>query len=321
MNRRRFLAAAGAALALPGRRAWGQGTYPNRQIEFVVVFPPGGPLDTAVRIVQPALAQDLGVPIVLITKGGAGGAIGMESVAKARPDGYTIAASVKSTLTMLPATRRDLPYRIADFATIGSYAVDSQGILSRANAPWKTLQGMIEHARKNPGKLSYGSAGTGTISHFNMEILKQAHGLDIAHVPFAGTGPVKNAILGGHVDVATTALSSMLPLVRSGDLIVLVTTAPRRLPGIAAPTMVEAGLPEASLSTTSQLYAPARTPREVIDRLARALEKASREPSVVAAIEKAGMIVDYRDPESTRKDIEAEHAAVAKIATKLGLST
>jgi tripartite-type tricarboxylate transporter receptor subunit TctC len=296
-----------------------QSDYPNRPVEFVVTFPPGGPLDTAVRIIQPQFSANLGAPVVLVNKGGAGGAIGMEYVAKAKPDGYTVAASVKSTLTIVPASRRDLPYRLGDFAVVGSYAVDSQGLLSRPNAPWKTLDEMIAYARNNPGKLTYGSAGAGTISHLNMEMMKLAWGLDIAHVPFGGTGPVKNAILGGHVDLASTALSPMLPLVRAGDLVALVTTAPRRIPGVEAPTMMEKGLPQASLSTTSQLYVPSRTPREVIDRLTRALEKTMKDPSVIAAVEKAGMVADYRDPDSTRKDIEAEFAAIAPLAAKLGL--
>jgi tripartite-type tricarboxylate transporter receptor subunit TctC len=287
-----------------------QSDYPNRPVEF---------LDTAVRIIQPQFSANLGAPVVLVNKGGAGGAIGMEYVAKAKPDGYTVAASVKSTLTIVPASRRDLPYRLGDFAVVGSYAVDSQGLLSRPNAPWKTLDEMIAYARNNPGKLTYGSAGAGTISHLNMEMMKLAWGLDIAHVPFGGTGPVKNAILGGHVDLASTALSPMLPLVRAGDLVALVTTAPRRIPGVEAPTMMEKGLPQASLSTTSQLYVPSRTPREVIDRLTRALEKTMKDPSVIAAIEKAGMVADYRDPDSTRKDIDAEFAAIAPLATKLGL--
>jgi tripartite-type tricarboxylate transporter receptor subunit TctC len=243
----------------------------------------------------------------------------MEYVARAKPDGYTVAASVKSTLTVVPASRKDLTYSLADFAMVGSYAVDSQGILSKPGAPWKTLDEMVAYAKKNPRKLSYGSAGTGTISHLNMELVKLAYGIDIGHVPFAGTGPVKNAILGGHVDLATTALSPMLPLVRSGDLVVLVTTAPRRLPGVDAPTMAEKGLAAASLSTTSQLYVPARTPREIVGRLARALEMTMKEPAVIAAIEKAGMVADYRDAEATRKDIEAERQAVAGVVQQLEL--
>jgi len=308
-----------AVALLAAGPAAAQTDYPSRPVEMIVVFPPGGPADTAARIIQPALQAVLGVPVALVTKGGAGGALGMDAVARARPDGYTLAASVKTTMTILPVTRRDLPYRVTDFAIIGSYALDSQGILVRASAPWKTLGELIDFAKKNPGKLSYGSAGVGSISHFNVELVKAAHGLDITHVPFAGTGPLKNAILGGHVDIASTAFSPMIPLVRSGDLVALATTTPRPIPGVNAPTLAEKGLAEASLNTTMQLYAPARTPREIVDKLVRALERVMKDPAVGAALEKAGMIADYRDPEETRKGIESEQQAVARVAAKLGL--
>lgn len=305
-------------LALP---AAAQDAYPSRQIEAIVAFPPGGPLDTAFRILQPRLSAALGVPVAVVTKGGAGGALAMDTVAKARPDGYTIAATVKSTLTVLPATRSDLTYKLGDFAAIGTYAVDSQGILARPGGPIKSLDEMIEHARKNPGALSYGSAGAGTISHLNMELLKAARGIEMTHVPFAGTGPVKSAILGGHVAIASTALSPLLPLVRSGELIALATTAPRRIRGLeTVPTLIEKGLGEASLSTTMQIYVPARTPRDAVEKLARALEKAAQEPAVVSALEKAGMFAEYQGPDATRQDVEREHASLVAITRKLGLA-
>lgn len=315
------LAIALAAVAVTAVPAAAQDAYPSRPVEVVVTFPPGGPLDAAIRIIQPRLAANLGGTLVLATKGGAGGALGMDAVAKARPDGYTLVAGVQSSLTILPATRSDLTYKLSDFAIIGTYAVDSQGILARAGGPIRTLEDMIEQARKNPGALSYGSAGTGTISHLNMELLKAARGIDMTHVPFAGTGPVKSAVLGGHVAIATTALSPLLPLVRSGDLIALATTAPRRIPGLEnVPTLAEKGLAEAALSTTMQILAPARTPREVVDKLVRALEKTAQEPAVVTALERAGMFAEYRDPETTRRAIEAEHESLAKITRKLGLA-
>jgi tripartite-type tricarboxylate transporter receptor subunit TctC len=258
--------------------------------------------------------------VAVVTKAGAGGALAMDFVAKARPDGHTIAAGVTSTLTILPATRTDLPYRLADFAVIGTYAVDSQAILAKAGGTIRTLDEMIEHAKRAPGTLSYGSAGAGTIGYFNMELLKAARGIDMTHVPFAGSGPVKGAILGGHVTIASSALSPLLPLVRSGDLIALATTAPKKIPGLeAVPTLVEKGLGDASLSTTMQIFVPARTPKDVVDRLVRALETTAKDPAVVAALEKAGMFAEYQDPETARRGIEREHENLARIARALGL--
>ena len=294
--------------------------YPARPVEFVIPFAPGGPTDTAIRIIQPQLAANLGAAVVLVNKPGGGGAAGMDGVAKARPDGYTLAATVRSTLTILPATQPDVTYKIADFAVIGSYAIDSGVILVKAGAPWKTLEAFVEYARKNPGTVTYGSAGLGTNSYFNMELLQQAYGLTLSHVPFNGSGPVKNAILGGHVPIGAAALSAVLSVIRSGDIVALATSASKRVPAIpGTPTMTEKGQPEASLSTWMELYAPARTPKAIVDRLAAALEKTMKDPAVIAAIDKAGLTAEYHDPAATLRLVERENEIVVGLAKKLNL--
>src|SRR5262249_24622652 len=180
----------GVPVGLQPARA--QAPYPTRPIEFVIPFAQGGPTDTAIRLIQPQLSANLGVPLVLVNKAGGGGALGMDAVAKAKPDGYTLAATVRSTVTILPATQPDVTYKVADFAVIGSYVVDSQVILVKAGAPWKTLEELVEFAKKNPGKLSYGSAGLGTNSFFTMELLKLTYGLDLTHVPLGGSRAREN---------------------------------------------------------------------------------------------------------------------------------
>src|SRR5215468_7495531 len=277
----RIIVALSTAIALlifgvPSRPtpAGAQAPYPTRPMECIIPFAPGGPTDTAIRLIQPQLSASLGVPVVLVNKAGGGGAIGMDTVAKARPDGYTLAATVRSTLTILPATQADVSYKVSDFTPIGTYAVDSQVVMVKSGAPWKSLEELVDHARKNPGKLSYGSAGQGTNSFFTMELLKLAYGLDITHVPFGGSGPVKNALLGGHVQVGAAALSPMLSVIRSGDITPLATSATRRHPLIpGVPTMTEKKQPDASLSTWAELWAPAKTPKPVLDRLVQALDK------------------------------------------------
>jgi len=313
------LAFVALAVALGATMALGQ-AYPARPVEFIIPFAPGGPTDTAIRLIQPALASNLGVPVVLVNKAGGGGALGMDAVAKARPDGYVLAATVRSTLTILPASQPDVPYKISDFTPIGAYAVDSQTVMVKTGAPWKSLEELVDHAKKNPGTLTYGSAGQGTNSFFTMELLKLAYGIDIGHVPFAGSGPVKNALLGGHVQVGAAALSPMLSVIRSGDVTPLVTSATRRIPAIAnVPTMTEKGQPDASLSTWAELWAPAKTPKPIVDRLAQALEKTMKDPGVVAAIEKAGLQVEHHDPATTLKLVERENEIVRTVARKLGL--
>ena len=297
-----------------------QTPYPTRPIECVIPFAPGGPTDTAIRIIQPLLSANLGVPLVLVNKAGGGGALGMDAVAKAKPDGYTLAATVRSTVTILPATQPDVTYKLSDFAVVGAFAVDSQVVLVKAGSPWKTLEELVEFAKKNPGKLSYGTAGLGTNSFFTMELLKLTYGLDMTHVPFGGSGPVKNAVLGGHVHVGAASLSPMLSVLRSGDVVALATSATKRIASIPnVPTMTEKGQPDASLSTWAEIYAPAKTPKAVVDRLAQALEKTMKDPAVVSAIEKAGLVVEYHGPEDTLKLIQRENEIVTRLAKQLGL--
>jgi tripartite-type tricarboxylate transporter receptor subunit TctC len=297
-----------------------QPAYPERQIELVVTFPPGGPTDTAARLVQPFLAANLKVPVVLVNKGGGGGVLGMDHVAKARPDGYTLAATVRSTISITPAVQ-PVPYRTDDFEIIGTYAASAQAIVVKKGAPWRSLEELVDDVRKNPGRLSYGSAGLGTNSFFTMELLKLARGLDVVHVPFGGSGPMKTAILGGHVPIGASALSSMVPVIRSGDVVGLAISGDKRNPLVPdVPTLAEKGVPEASLSTIMELYAPGRTPRPVVERLAQALGAAMKDRETVAAFEKAGLEPYWNPPDVSREQVRREHALVLDAAKKLGLA-
>ena len=313
---------ASVTVALTAMAMWtlgdvGAADFPAREIELVVSFPAGGPADTSARIIGPKLSAILGVPVVVVNKPGGGGAIGADYVAKAKPDGYTVYSATNSPLTITPHLQ-NVPYKMSDFAPLGAYAVDLGVITVRGGGPARTLEEFVDHVRKNPGKLSYGSAGFGTVSFFTMELFKAAYGLDLTHVPFQGTGPVKNAIMGGHVAVATSGFGSLAPLIKSGDLVALVTTAPRRVPEFpSVPTMVEKGHPDASLNIWMGLYVPAKTPKPVQDTLARALAQAARDPGVIAAIEKAGMHVDYKDAAETQKALETETRTVARVVEKL----
>ena len=303
-----------------GTPAAAQPAYPARPIEVIIPFPPGGPADTAARIIQPKLSAALGVPLVLVNKSGGGGALAADYVGKSKPDGYTVFAATNAPVTIVAATQPDISYRPTDFAAIGTSMTDVSVFVGKAGSPWKTLEEFVEYVRKNPGKLSYGSAGLGTVSFFAFELFKHAYGLDITHVPFQGGGPVKNAIMGGHVTIASSGLNSFAPLMKSGDLIALATSAPKRVPAFPdVPTLAEKGFPDASLNIWMALFVPAKTPQGVVDTLAHALEQTMKEPSVVTAVEKAGMVVDYRGPSATAKLLETEYEAVKKVATRLGI--
>jgi tripartite-type tricarboxylate transporter receptor subunit TctC len=314
--------AAGTLLLLFGEAglAAAQPAYPARPIELIIPFPPGGPADTAARIIQPKLSAVLGAPLALINKSGGGGALAADYVAKSKPDGYTVFAATNAPVTIVPATQPDISYRPADFAAVGISMTDVSVFVGKAGSPWKTLDEFVDYVRKNPGKLSYGSAGLGTVSFFAFELFKNAYGLDITHVPFQGGGPVKNAIMGGHVTIASSGLNSFAPLIKSGDLIALATSAPRRVPAFPdVPTLAEKGFPDASLNIWMALFVPAKTPQPIVDKLAQALEQTMKEPSVVTAVEKAGMVVDHRGPAATAKLVETEYEAVKKVASRLGI--
>jgi tripartite-type tricarboxylate transporter receptor subunit TctC len=294
--------------------------YPTREIEFVVAFPAGGPADSSARVLAPVMSSILKQPVVVVNKPGGGGALGSDYAAKARPDGHTVYVSTNSVMTVSPHLKQSLPYKFTDFTPIGAFAVDLGAVTVRSNGPAKTLEEFVDYAKKNPGKLNYGSAGYGTVSFFSMELFKMAYGLDLVHVPFQGTGPVKNAIMGGHVTVATSGFGSLAPLIRSGDLIALVTTSPTRVAAFpSVPTMSEKGFPDASLNIWMGAYVPAQTPKPVVDTLVKALAQAAKDPALVTGLEKAGMHVEYRDPAGTAKLVETESAAVGKVVEKLKL--
>jgi len=307
------LAASRAAPAFPAS------DYPNYPVQFIITFPPGGPGDTTIRLIHPALQNHLGGPIELVNRPGGGGAAGFTYVAKAKADGYTILSTMSPPLTVGTALR-DLGFSLDDFQYLGAYAFDDTAIVSRPDPRWKSFDEMLAYARANPGKLSYGSAGQGTNSFFTMELLKLARGLDVAHVPFGGSGPAKNAILGGHVQVGAISLSTMIPVMKSGDVIGLVISGDKRNPAVPdVPTMAEKGVAEASLSTVMELYAPAKTPKPVVDRLAEALAASMKNPDAIAAFEKAGLEVFHTSPDVSRQQAEREYEVVLAAAKKLGL--
>ncbi len=307
--------AAGVAVAGGAQAA----DYPTRDIEFVVAFPTGGPADGAARALGPLMSAALKQPVLVINKPGGGGAIGSDYAARAKPDGHTIYVSTNSSLTISPHLRK-LNYKVADFTPIGAFAVDLGVVAVRNTAPARTLDEFVDYVRKNPGKLSYGSAGFGTVSFFSMELFKAAYNLDIQHVPFQGTGPVKTALMGGHVIVSASGFGSLSPLIRSGDLIALATTSPTRVAAFPnVPTMSEKGFPDASLNIWMGLYVPARTPSHVTGLLTRTLAQVAKEPALAAGLERAGMHLDYRDPAATLALIDRETTAVGKIVEKLNL--
>lgn len=309
-----------AAAALAGAGCKREAPYPNREIEFIIPFAPGGPADTAARLIEPVMRQKLGVPLVLVNKPGAGGALGAEYIRNAPADGYHVLATTNNTLTVLPALDAKLAYQMADFTPLGSYISDISVIASRPDPRWKTLDDFVAYAKQYPGKLNYGSAGNGTISFFAMELVRLAYGLEITHVPFQGTAPAKTALLGGHVDVTATGFGYVGPDIKAGNLIGLATTATQRLPEFPdIPTMAEKGFPQVELNIWTGLFVPKATPPEVARKLATAVEETMQDPGVQKTVRAAGYYVNYRDAQATGEFAAKEAQMIRDAVSKLGV--
>jgi|307.fasta_scaffold55992_2 tripartite-type tricarboxylate transporter receptor subunit TctC len=202
--------------------------YPARPIQIVVPATPGGPVDTAIRMIEPRLSAALGTPLVLLNRPGASGIVGMSSVATATPDGYTIGQGVTSVFTIVRMSGSTVPYELDSFVLIGNYASDASIVAVNPESPWKTFDELIAFARTNPGKLSYGSAGIGTSSALGMQAITSAFKLDMTAVPFAGGAQLATAILGRHVDTGLVPYSTGAATLRDNKLRALATTTAAR---------------------------------------------------------------------------------------------
>lgn len=294
--------------------------YPSHEIRAIVPFPPGGAIDAGVRIIQSQISAHLGVPFVVVNRAGASGTIGTGAVASAAADGYTVAATPSTTLTLAGVTNRNLPYKVEDFIPLGTYAVDVGVIVVHADSPWKTLKDLVAYARQNPGKLSYGSPGAGSVSSFAVEAIKLQHGLNMVEVPFQGSPPANTALLGKQVDFATVAFSNAAPLLQAGKLRALAVSAESRMPGyLDVPTLAEDGVAYGSLGLTLGLYVRTGTPAGAVDLLAEALRVAMKNPATRESLEKTGLFVRYTDRNGAQRQLDAEHREVQELGRKLKL--
>jgi tripartite-type tricarboxylate transporter receptor subunit TctC len=292
--------------------------YPSREVRAIVPFPPGGAIDAAVRIIEPPLSAYLGVPLVVMNRAGAGGMIGMAAVASAPPDGYTVAASSSTTLTLVGMTNHNVRYKTEHFIPLGNYVIDAGAIVVHGDSPWKTLEDLIAHAGQNPGKLSYGSPGSGSVSSFVIEAIKVQYDVKMVEVPFQGSPPANMAVLGKQVDFATVAFSNAAPMLNAGKLRALATSSEIRLPGYPdIPTLAEKGVRNASLGLTLGLYAAAKTPAHAVDVLATSLGVAMQNQTVTQSLEKAGLFVQYADRHGAQRQLDVEYRDVLELGRRL----
>ncbi|TXI79888.1 MAG: tripartite tricarboxylate transporter substrate binding protein [Cupriavidus sp.] len=264
-------------------------TFPARPIRLIVPFAPGGSVDIAGRLITDAWGKQLGQPVVADNRAGASGNIGMDQLAKARPDGYTLAIN-NVALAVNPFLFARLPFDTArDFASVGTMGTSQHVLVVTNSLPVKNVRELIALARSQPGKLSFGSAGTGSTFHMAAELFKSESGTQILHVPYKGGGPAMVDTIAGQVQMSFPVLSAAMPQVQAGKLRALAVTGPRRSPLMPdVPTMAEAGLPHYSFETWFIVSAPAGTPRDVLNRLNQTLNAALAEPELKARLIKEG---------------------------------
>jgi tripartite-type tricarboxylate transporter receptor subunit TctC len=291
MNRRDLLRLAVAALAAPAA-VRGQEKYPDRPIRLVVPFAPGGETDIIGRLWAQKVAPQVGGGFVVENRPGAGGAVATAEVARARPDGYTLLSGTTTTHVINPAAMTSPSYDpLRDFVPIGIVSTTPTSILVHPSVPARNVQELAALIKASPGKYSYGSAGSGTITNMTGELFKIAGGgLDLTHVPYKGGGPAVQDLIAGHIAIATLILSSaVLAHHRAGRIRILAVNGETRLKAAPeVPTAIESGMPELKVVVFNAIFAPAGTPPAIVDALHQATAKAKREPSFGQDLERAG---------------------------------
>jgi tripartite-type tricarboxylate transporter receptor subunit TctC len=286
MQRRTLLTAA-ALLPLAARAQ----SWPAKPIRYVVPFAAGGTTDILARLIAPKLGPVLGQTLVVDNKAGAGGVLGADSVAKSPADGYTLLGSTIATQAINPALNPKIAYNAAkDFVPVTLIGATSNCIIVPAASPFKTIQELLAHARKNPGKLSFASAGTGTSQHMSGELLKQMAGTFILHIPYRGSGPAVQDVIAGQVDFGIETLVTAAAHIKSGSLRVLAVTSAKRVKGFeSVPTIAESGVPGYDVLSWQAVHAPAGTPKDVVQRLQQEIAKILQQPDTRQRLDALGL--------------------------------
>ncbi|MEO5701910.1 MAG: tripartite tricarboxylate transporter substrate binding protein [Casimicrobiaceae bacterium] len=295
-------------------------TWPTRPVRVVVPFPPGGAVDFYARVVQQPLSEALGQTVIIDNKVGASGMIGAENVAKSPPDGYSLLLGNIATLAINPGIYAKMPYDVAKDFTPIMHTVDVHYVLVvHPSVPVNSVAELIAYAKANPGKLAYGSAGSGSLPHLATELFKSATGTELLHVPYKGGGPMVTDLLGGSVQVVIGDQANLMPHVKSGKLRALAVASPRRstiYPEL--PTIAEAGVPGFQAVAWNGLVGPAGLPPEIVKRVHDAFAKTMAMPEIRDKLRAGGLEPVGDSPDEFNRFMRAEGAKWSKIAKDVG---
>ena len=322
MKRRQLLLhAIGAATLMAMSSTHAQvGGYPDKPIRFVVPYPPGGGTDVIARIVQDRLRAALGQSIIIENRGGAGGSIGTEVVAKAAPDGYTVLFTLSSH-TINPAIFPKLSFDTArDFEPVGIVCSLPQILVANPQFPANTVQQLIAMAKDKPGSLAFASVGNGSPGHLAGEMMKQRTGTQLTHIPYRGGGPAVTDVIGNQVPLLWVSIPAAAQFVKQKQLKALaVSTVKRSAAFPDVPTMQEAGIPDFEVDSWYAMFVPAKTPRAVIDRLNAALNTVLKEPEIREKLLAQGSEAVGGAPERLGAVVSAELPKWAKLVKDAGI--
>ena len=298
----------------------GAQAYPNQAISVVIPLAAGDAADIACRAMAEELSKLLKVPVIVVNKPGAGGTLGTDSVVKAKKDGYTILLTNNAALIynriLTPESVQYDPFK--DLTPLGLATRFPLLLIVRPDAPYKSFNELVEFSKKNPGKIRVGTVGAGSVGHFTLEIINSLTGAGLTMVPFKGASPGVTALLGGHVEGGVLALGTLLGHVKSGAMKGILTSS--QIPEYPEiPTLSQLSYRQNLFGVWLAFFAPSGVPAEVTKTLVPAIEKAVREPSVVAKLAGLGMVQDYLPSEKLIAEIREEHRTVEEIAKKAGL--
>ena len=320
MQRRTLIAAGTLALVCASPGAWAQ-TYPNRPVRLVVPFAPGGTTDIVARIVAEKMGAALGQQVLVENKAGGGGTVGAMEVIKSPADGYVLSMATVSTTAANPAINPKIAYNpLTDFTPIINIAATPNVIAVHPSFPGRDYKSFLAEVKKNPGKYSYASSGTGGIGHLQTELFKNLSGTFIAHIPYRGAGPALNDTVAGQVLIIFDNIPSALPFIKDGRLIPIVVAAPERLAALpAVPTFKEVGLEPVNRMAYYGVLGPKGTPKEVVDKVSAAVKKALEDANVRKRIEETGSLIVGNTPEQFGAQIAAEFAVYKKVVEQQNL--